>query len=560
MKQFHFMRLALSLALVLPVCAFAQPLPIPPAPDGSQSYTVFLRSRPIGQEAVAVIRHTDGWVIRGSNRLGPPLDVVTRTAEIHYDLQWRPARMLIDGVTRGQEVSIKTTFANGLASSEIAVAGTSSTKSDPVAADTVVLPNAFLGSYAALARRLIGLAAGATLRGYIAPHGEVAMRLDGVFPERIETPRQALAATRYAMVVSNPKPQGDVPMSVWTDADGALLRMSVPAQTLEIARDDVASAATRTTSFSVPGDEAVRIPASGFGLAASVAKPPAAKGPLPALILIGGSGPTERDGFVAGIPVLGQMAADLVQAGFLVVRYDKRGVGQSGGRSETTTLSDYAEDVRSIVTWLEKRRKDVDKRRIGLVGHSEGAWIAMTVAARDKRVAAVALVAGASTPGAELILEQQRHVLERLQAPDADRQSKIALQKQINAAALKGSGWETIPEEFRRVADNHWFQSFLAYDPAKVMKDVRQPVLIVQGMLDTQVPPHHADRLAELARARKRKVAVDVATVPGVNHLLVPATTGEVDEYNMLPEKKVSPVATAAIATWMAKILGHRLP
>ncbi len=558
MKQLHSMRLVLGLALAATAADVPAQPPSPAPTDASYSYTVFLQSRPIGQESVSVIRQTDGWVIRGSNRLGPPLDVVTRTAEIHYDLEWRPTRMLIDGNSRGQEVSVKTTFANGQALSDIVVGGTPSTKSDPVAADTVVLPNAFLGSYAALARRLVGQTAGTMFRGYIAPQAEVAIRLDGVYAERVETPRQALAATRYAMVVSNSPQTGDLHVSVWTDASGALLRMSVPAQALEIAREDVASAATRTTSFSVPGDEAVRIPAAGFGLAASVAKPEGAKGPLPALILIGGSGPTGRDGFVAGIPVLGQMAADLVHAGFLVVRYDKRGVGQSGGRSETTTLNDYAEDARSIVTWLDKRRKDVDEKRIGLVGHSEGAWVAMTAAARDNRVAALALVAGASTPGADLILEQQRHLLDRLQAPDADKQAKIALQKQINAAALKGSGWDTVPEEFRRVADSHWFQSFLAYDPAKVMKDVRQPVLIVQGMLDTQVAPHHAERLAELARARKRKVAVDVTTVPGVNHLLVPAKTGEVDEYNMLPEKKVSSVATAAIAAWMAKVLTGR--
>ena len=105
----------------------------------------------------------------------------------------------------------------------------------------------------------------------------------------------------------------------------------------------------------------MRIAESGFGIAASVAKSPKAAGKLPALILIGGSGSTDRDGFVAGIPILGQIAADLVEAGFLVVRYDKRGVGQSGGRTETSTLSDYAEDVRAIITWLEKTRKDVDK-------------------------------------------------------------------------------------------------------------------------------------------------------------------------------------------------------
>jgi hypothetical protein len=524
--------------------------------DGPHSYTVFIQSRPIGQESVALVREGTGWIVRGGTRLGPPLDLVLRTAEIHYDESWRPIRLALIGTNRGQEFDMKTTFANGQAASEILSAGAASTKSDPVAEDTIVLPNAFLGSYVALARRVAGQKAGATFRGYIAPQGELPIRLEAVLPERIETPRQVFSATRYVLLLTNPPPAGEVRINVWTDPEGALLRMSVPAQMLEVAREDIASAAARTTSFSIPGDEPVRIPASGFGLAASVTKPQNAPGKLPALILIGGSGPIDRDGVVAGIPVVGQIAGDLVEAGFLVVRFDKRGVGQSGGRTETSTLTDYAEDVRAIITWLEKNRKDVDKNRIGLVGHSEGAWIALTTAARDKRVRAVALLAGASSTGSELVLEQQRHVLDLMKASDDDRKAKIELQTQIHNASLKGTGWEGVPPELRRAADTPWFQSFLAYDVTRVIKDVRQPLLIVQGELDTQVPPHHADKLAELARGRKNKAPVDVVKVPGVNHLLVAATTGEVDEYAALPDKKVAGVATAAVGTWMAKALG----
>ena len=554
MNQFHSSRLIRFVCLIAGSVApsWSQPLVVSP-PDG-HTYTVFIRSRAVGQESVSVVPQGSGWLIRGNNRLAAPLDVVTRTAEIAYDADWRPTRLLIEGTSRGQDVSIKTSFGNGQASSEIAVAGASSTEVDQVAPDTIVLPNAFFGSYAALGRRLLGKAAGATFRGYIAPQAEVPMRLDGVFPERIETAKQAIAATRYTLIVSNPG--GDLLLTIWTDEDGTLLRMSVPAQMLDVAREDIASVATRTTSFSLPSDESVRIPASGFGLGASVAKPADAKAALPAVVLVGGSGPIDRDGTVAGIPMLGQVARDLVSAGFLVVRYDKRGVGQSGGRAETSTLNDYAEDVRAILTWLEKERKDVDKKRIALVGHSEGAWVAMTVAARDRRVAAVALVAGAGTTGAEVILEQQQHALNRLNASDADKQAKIELQKRIHAAALAGKGWEEIPPEMRRLADTPWFQSFLAFDPARVMKDVRQPLLIVQGELDTQVPPPHSDRLAELARARTRKVDVELVKVPGVNHLLVPAKTGEVDEYALLPEKNVSPAVTSAIANWLTKTLG----
>ena len=73
------------------------------------------------------------------------------------------------------------------------------------------------------------------------------------------------------------------------------------------------------------------------------------------------------------------------------------------------------------------------------------------------------------------------------------------------------------------------------------MSDIRQPILIVQGLLDTQVAPANADRLEQLAKARKRSAPVEVVKVPGVNHLLVPAVTGEVDEYSTLADKSVSP-------------------
>ena len=92
--------------------------------------------------------------------------------------------------------------------------------------------------------------------------------------------------------------------------------------------------------------------------------------------LISGSCPQDRDETVFGIPVLGQVAGRLSDAGFFVVRYDKRGVGQSGGRIETTSIEAYADDVRGVVAWIRKR-KDVDRDRIALVGHSEGGAVAL---------------------------------------------------------------------------------------------------------------------------------------------------------------------------------------
>ncbi|MDP2389189.1 MAG: alpha/beta fold hydrolase, partial [Acidobacteriota bacterium] len=457
MTLFHLTGVALTVLLMVSGAAAQAPRPAADAAD--TQFLVFFRSQPIGREEVIVLRVGDEWIVRGSSRLGPPIDITSRTAEVVYDAQWRPKSLLVDGVVRGQDVTVKTIFSNGQASNVISVQGAPQTKVDPVSADAVVLPNAFLGSYAALAMRLQGLKPGTELKAYVAPQAEVTVRLLATAAERIDTPRVTINATKYSLLFINPAPAGELPFELWTGPAGNLLRLSIPSQTLEMAREDIASSASRTAAFSLPGDEAVTIPATGFNLAGSITKPVNATAPLPALILIGGSGPTDRDETVAGIPVFGQLARDLVAAGFIVVRYDKRGVGQSGGRSESVTIADYAEDARSVLVWLEKR-KDVDKERIGLVGHSEGALVAMLLAGRERgKVGAMALLAGPSASGATIVLEQQKHLLDQMKMDDGQRAEKVALQEKINAAVISGRGWQDLPEEARKVADTPWFYS-----------------------------------------------------------------------------------------------------
>jgi pimeloyl-ACP methyl ester carboxylesterase len=545
----------LSVALALAVPAGAQT----PVPGGDTSFIVFFRSQPVGREEALVVKTADEWVVRGSSRLGQPIDITSRAAQITYDLEWRPKSLTIDAVVRGQDISLQTTFDGKQASNVVAIQGKPQSKVDAVSADTVVLPNTFLGSYVALARRLQGKVAGAEMRGYIAPQMEIPIKVSVVAAERIETPKGVINASRYALVFSNPPPAGDLQVNIWTDPDGALLRLNIPAQSIEMARDDIASAASRTAAFSLPGDETVTIPGLGFNIAGTITKPAKVSGPAPALILIAGSGPTDRDETVAGIPIFGHLARDLVDAGFIVVRYDKRGVGQSGGRAESATIADFAEDARTVLLWLEKR-KDVDKDRIGVVGHSEGALVAMLLAGRERgKIGAMALLAGPSTDGATIVLEQQKLLLSKMPIDDAQRAEKVALQEKINSAVVKGTGWGEIPEAARRVADTPWFYSFLTFNPQRAMNETRQPVLVVQGELDVQVQPYHADKLAEYARARGRKVSVEVVKVPGVNHLLVPAKTGDVSEYATLgQDARVSPQVTSAIAAFMSKEMPAR--
>ncbi len=552
-------RLAVPVLLAVcgPIAALAQAPargPAVPALTGGESYVVFLAGRVVGREELLLTRQADGWVLRGSSRLGPPVATVVRHIEVRYDAEWRPRSLELDAAVQGKDVTLETAFADGKAASVLTEGDQATEKSDPVSPDPVVLPNVFFGSYAALAARLQSAAVGSEFKAYIAPQAEIPVVVTAVADERIETPKRTFGAKRYTLTFKNPG--GELVATVWAEAaSGAFLRLSVPAQTLEVARDDVASAASRMAAFSIPGDESVRVPANGFNLAATVTKPKDSAAKLPAVVLIGGAGPADRDGTVAGIPVLGHIASGLVDGGYLVVRYDKRGVGQSGGRAETATLADYADDARAVVTYLRKSRKDADPKRIAVLGHSEGAWVALLLAAAERNVAAVVSIAGASGTGGALVLEQQQHLLEVLNVAADEKKTKADLQTRINDAATGKGTWDGVPDQLRTQADTPWFASYLAFEPAKIMKGVRQPMLIVQGELDRQVSAHHADALAELARRRKRQALVDVVKVAGVNHLLVPATSGEVSEYGSLANAVVSRQATTAVAEWLTKAM-----
>ena len=129
-----------------------------------------------------------------------------------------------------------------------------------------------------------------------------------------------------------------------------------------------------------------------------------------------------------------------------------------------------------------------------------------------------------------------------MKASEAERSEKIELQKRIQLAVISGVGWEALPRDVRKQADTPWFRSLLIFDPPTVIPRVKQPILIVQGALDTLVPPHHGERLAEVARKRKKSPPVQVETVSGINHLLVKEK-----------EKVVAPEVVARIADFLNK-------
>lgn len=524
-----------------------------PASPATSSFTIFVRGVPVGTEQIAVERTADGWTISSSGRSGAPLFMVTERLQVRYDANWRPLELTVDATTGGQVTTLHTTVTGTTARNEMKTGGASSEKTDTIDPEAVLLPNLVFAPYEALAARLKSASAGSTLSVYIAPLGSVSITVGESAPEQIQTVARVINArrTRITLTMSSAP---SLEAEIWGDESGRLLRLSIPVEGLEVLREDIASVSSRRIAVSRAGDEQVRIPASGFWLAGTISRPADAdRKPRPAVLLVSGSGPTDRDETVAGIPIFGQLAGALADAGFIVLRYDKRGVGQSGGRPEAAALADYADDLRAAVRYLADR-KDVHRRRLAVVGYSEGGPVAMIAASKENRIAALVLVATIGVTGAELNLAQVTRALERSNRTEAEKQSAIELQRRIQSAALTGKGWEGISPELRRRADTIWFQSFLAFDPAKVMPDLDQPILIVQGMLDAQVAPSNADRLEVLARARRRAPPTEIVRVTDVNHLLVPATTGEVDEYTTLKDQHVSLAVSGAITDWLKKI------
>lgn len=525
----------------------------------SAAFRIVVQGRSVGSEQVTVTRDASGLTIKSSGGIAGG-GYVLRSAEIVYGPSGAPLRLHTEARLKDQALVIDTAVAEGKAVNKVTQGETATEVSHEIASDAIFLPNNVFAAAQGLAYRVVGLQAGATLSLYVAPQAQVKATLSSVADERMQTAAGMYEVRRHVLDLDNAGTP--LVLLLWAEkATGRLIRYSIAAAGVDVVREDLTSVFTREVKVFRENDQALLIPAFGFNIGATVSRPSGKAAPgrkaknverLPAIVLVGGSGNVDRDTIAYGVPVIGQLASHLADAGYFVVRYDKRGVGQSGGRAESATLSDYADDVISVVKWL-RDQKDVDDRRIAVVGHSEGGAVALLAATRSDDIKAVVTIAAPGVKGSELVLEQQRIALESLKIADAEKQRRVDLQKQVMNAVITGQGWEGVPDPVRKQADTPWFRSFLLWDPAPVIRKVDGPLLIMHGALDKQVPLQNAEVLNGLALQRKRG-ATTLVMVPGINHLLVPAKTGEVSEYGSLTDAKVSPDVARQIADWLAKL------
>jgi pimeloyl-ACP methyl ester carboxylesterase len=546
------------IALVVAASTLVGQTPTAPAQpqSGHSSFTIIYRGERAGRADVAVEHTAAGWRITSTERLNSPVDLAIDAFELRYTDDWQPQAMMFDGTLLGQRISSTMAFDATTAKGEAIQGGKATPLSHAVSPRTVVLPNLFYAGYEALATRLASAQPGDKFPIYLAQPSEVTATLVRITPKQLQTTGGMVDIRACFLSFANPS--GPLAVEVWVDGNGRLARIAVPSQELAVLRDDLSSVMTREVQHQNDGDQNVFIPANGFTLAATITTPstPAA-GKWPAVVLVGSAGAVDREEATANVPIFGKLAGELASAGYLVVRYDRRGIGQSGGRVESATLDDYALDAGSVVTWLRKR-PDVDRERVAVIGYGEGGLAALIAAQRFKsEIAAVALAGTAGVSGRSLALLQQAHALQRTNEPEASRKEKIALQTRMMDAVITGKGWEGVPAVVRKQTDTPWYKSWLTFDPAAAIAKMRQPLLIVQGGLDMHVFADSAAQLAKAGRARSNvpASATTSAVVPNVNHLLIEARTGELDEYASLAGGVIAPSVITIVRDWLGATL-----
>ena len=294
---------------------------------------------------------------------------------------------------------------------------------------------------------------------------------------------------------------------------------------------------------------------------------PQGPGPFPAVALIAGSGAHTRDENVFGHAVFLVLADHLTRHGIAVLRYDKRGLGGSGGDFATATSREFASDAEAGLAYL-RTRPEIDPGHIGLIGHSEGGVIAPMVAQRDPSVAFLVLMAGSGVPGDQIIMAQSRAIAAAAGAPDASLAANAVIERRFLDAVmaakdrpsaelaavrtvLKAAGLpDAAIEASATAASSDWYRFFLAYDPAPALRALRRPVLAVIGSKDLQVPA--TLNLPVFRAALKSDPAAEILELPGLNHLFQTAQTGAPSEYGEI-EETLSPKALDVITGWISE-------
>ena len=305
---------------------------------------------------------------------------------------------------------------------------------------------------------------------------------------------------------------------------------------------------------------------------------PKKEGNFPAVVLISGSGPQNRNEELLGHKPFLVLADHLTKNGIAVLRFDDRGTAESKGDFKTATSLDFASDVESAIEYLQTR-KEINKKKIGLIGHSEGGIIAPMVAGRSNDICFIVLLAGTGIPGDQLLLLQQELIGKASGDSEADLQKAKIINKGAYDIVAKSTNTETLKTELtnyikQTLKDNPgsekpagmseddlvkfqvnqltspWMQFFIKYNPAITLEKVKCPVLAINGEKDLQVPPEVNLKAIKTGLEKGGNNNVTTKELPNLNHLFQECETGSPDEYAKI-EQTFSPIALTEITNWI---------
>lgn len=304
---------------------------------------------------------------------------------------------------------------------------------------------------------------------------------------------------------------------------------------------------------------------------------PLKKERCPVVVLVSGSGPQDRNETILGHQPFLVIADYLTRRGIGVLRYDDRGAGQSTGNFAAATTFDFAGDAEAAVSFL-KMRPDVDASHIGIVGHSEGGLIAPIVAARNKNVDFIVLLAGPGLSGGDILLRQQQLIGRANGAAEEDLTNMKELNGRIfgiirgsddpdaireELTGLLNHSYDDLPESEKngqtkeeyaqsaiRQLTTPWMLGFIRFDPAETLRKVSCPVLAMNGSLDLQVPPK--ENLEAIARNLEKagNTNVRIVELEKLNHLFQECSTGAPSEYAKI-EQTIAPKALETLGNWI---------
>lgn len=307
---------------------------------------------------------------------------------------------------------------------------------------------------------------------------------------------------------------------------------------------------------------------------------PEKDGNFPAVILISGSGPQNRDEELLGHKPFLILADHLTKNGIAVLRFDDRGTAESTGDFKTATSLDFARDVEFAIKYLQTR-KEINKNQIGLIGHSEGGIIAPMVAAKSKDINFIVLLAGTGIRGDQLLLLQQELIGKASGISDTVLQKVKAINKGAFEILLKSNNPDSLEIELtsyikQAIKDNPesekpagmseedyvklqvnqltspWMNYFIKYDPVPILEKVKCPVLAINGEKDLQVPAKVNLEAIEKALEKGGNKNITTKELPNLNHLFQECETGLPGEYATI-EQTFSPIALAEISNWILK-------